>query len=134
MIRRKVNFYYGLQEIVNYLYVIILVKPYADMDGNDSSSFDSLSMIGEINSYFETLKKEPLPKILEDKFQLSEGMQEEYFQEISSLESIFVDIKSNYKEIISSLMLRSIFNTANLAQKLLGSSLFVDLNQKESNN
>ncbi|WP_313129261.1 hypothetical protein [Anaerocolumna sp.] len=133
-ISSMVNFYYGLQEIVNYLYVIILARPYGDMNENESASFDSLSMVGEINRYFEADKKEPLPEELEERFQFSEGMQEGYFQEISLLEPIFIDIKSNYTELTNSLMLRPIFNIADIARKLLGSSLFVDLNQSEISN
>ncbi|WP_097015503.1 hypothetical protein [Anaerocolumna aminovalerica] len=134
VIRRKVNFYYGLQEIVNYLYVIILARPYADMVESNSASFDSLAMVGEINRYFEADEKVPLPEKLEEKFQLTEGMQEEYFQDICLLEPIFMDIKSNYTELADSLMLRPIFNTVNMARKLLGSSLFVDLKQNENSN
>lgn len=134
VIRRMVNFYYGLQEIVNYLYVIILARPYADIDERNSTTFDSLSMIGEINRYFGAVEKEPLPEKLEEKFQLTEGLQEEYFQEISLLEPIFMDIKTNYTDLADSLMLRPIFNTINISHKLLGSSLFVDLNQSENSN
>jgi len=89
-------------------------------------------MIEEINRYFGAAEKEPLPEKLEEKFRLTEGLQEEYFQEISLLEPIFMDIKSNYTELADSLMLRPIFNTVNISHKLLGSSLFVDLNQSEN--
>lgn len=131
VIRRFVNFYYGLQEIVNSLYVIILARPYVDLDESIPNTFDSLAMIGEIHRYFGALEKEPLPEKLEEEFQFTEGLQEQYFEEISSLEPIFMDIKSNYTELVNGLMLRSIFNTINISYKLLGSSLFVDLNQIE---
>jgi hypothetical protein len=134
VVRRMVNFYYGLQEIVNYLYVIILTRPYADMDESNSASFDSLSITGEINCYFEAAEKAPLPEKLEEKFQLTEGMQEEYFQEIFLLEPVLMDIKPNYIELVNSLMLGPIFHTIDIARKLLGSSLFVDLNQTENDN
>lgn len=134
VIRRNVNFYYGLQEIVNYLYVIILAWPYADTEESNSTSFDSLSVIREINHYFDTLVKEPLPRKLEEKFEKTEGMQEAYFEEINLLEPIYMDIKTNYSELVNSLMLRSIFQTINTAIKLSGSSIFVDLNQSENMN
>ncbi len=131
-IRRMVNFYYGLQEVVNYLYVIILARPYADMDESVLNTFDSLAMIGEIHGYFGAMEKEPLPEELEEKFQLTEGMQEQYFEEISLLEPIFIEIGSNYTELVNSLMLRPIFYTINTSYKLLGSSLFVDLSKSEN--
>ncbi len=140
-INSSVDFYFGLQECVNHLYVMLILAPYAYMEGYRIESIHGemkflllpqegnqcKSLIKVINTHFFADEKMPLEKELEDKLTYTEGRQELISEEFEGLESYFFDIKSNHLKMVESLMLGPLFHSLNTAQNLLGSSLFVEL-------
>ncbi len=142
-INSSVDFYYGLQECVNHLYVMLILAPYAYMEGYriegpqgemkflllPTDEDNCKKLIHDINQHFFDEKKVPLEKETEEKLTYTEGRQELMTEEIQSLEAYFYDIKSEHVKMIESLMLGPLFHCLNTAQNLLGSSLFVELDR-----
>lgn len=138
-----VDFYYGMQECVNHLYVMLMLAPYAYMEGYRIESMEGemkfllmpadhencKKLMEAINGHFTAAKKQPLGQEEEDMLQYTEGKQELLAEEFSILESYFFDIKSNHVKLVDSLMLGHLYNCLNTAQNLLGSSLFVEQDQ-----
>lgn len=150
-INNTVDYYYGLQEIVNHLYVMLLTTPYASMEGGYRvASLEGemkylllpkgqegnvcLSIIYDINNHFLDGKRVPLEKATEEKLVVTEGKQELLSQEFDALEPILEDIRTNYSEMVNSLMLGRLFQSLNLTQNLLGNSMFVELNKIDNTN
>lgn len=146
-INSSVDFYYSLQECVNHLYVMLVLAPYAYMEGYRIESVEGEMkflllpteedhckiLIEEINRHFIEEDKLPLEKETEEKLTYTEGRQEIMSAEFQSLESYFFDIKSNHLEMVESLMLGPLYHCIDTAQNLLGSSLFVELDQAVNN-
>lgn len=142
-INTSVDFYYGLQECVNHLYVMLILAPYAYMEGYRIESLEGemkflllpteeshcKKLIWDINKHFMEGTKLPLGREAEDKLTYTEGKQEQMAEEFNVLEAYFYDIKSNHVKLVESLMLGPLYNCLNTAQNLLGSSLFVELDQ-----
>lgn len=142
-INSSVDFYYGLQECVNQLYVMLILAPYAYMDGYrieglegemkflllPSEEDQCRKLISEINEHFLSEEKVPLGEEAEDKLTYTEGRQELMSEEAGILEAYFFDIKSNHLNLVESLMLGRLYNCLNTAQNLLGTSLFIELDQ-----
>lgn len=124
------DWYYSLQELINVVYVLVLTNPYVMIQG-DSEVKLCKEIINTIHKYFESNCIEPLPLELEEKLTQLEGAQEVIIDKINVYESVLFDIKNNYNELIDSLMLGTIFNNLLVIEKLLSSSLFVDI---EDNN
>ncbi|MGB8454985.1 MAG: hypothetical protein WCD89_21980 [Anaerocolumna sp.] len=146
-INSSVDFYYGLQEFVNQLYVMLILSPYAYMEGYRIEGLEGemkflllpteedhcKKLIEIINQHFLAEEKLPLGKETEDKLTYTEGRQELMSEEFESLESYFFDIKANHLKTVESLMLEKLFNCLNVSQNLLGSSLFVELDEIVNN-
>jgi hypothetical protein len=142
-INSSVDFYYGLQECVNHLYVMLILAPYAYMDGYRIEGLEGemkflllppeedqcRKLISEINEHFLSEEKLPLGEETEEKLTYTEGRQELMSEEAGILESYFFDIKSNHVNLVESLMLGRLYNCLNTAQNLLGTSLFIELDQ-----
>ncbi|WMJ87908.1 hypothetical protein [Anaerocolumna sp. MB42-C2] len=142
-INASVDFYYGLQECVNHLYVMLILAPYAYMEGYRIEGLDGemkflllpadedncKKLIQDINQHFMAEKMVPLEKESEEKLTYTEGQQELMTEEIQRLEAYFYDIKTEHVKMVESLMLGPLFHCLNTAQNLLGSSLFVELRQ-----
>lgn len=143
MINSSVDFYYGLQECVNHLYVMLILAPYAYMDGYRIEGMEGemkfllmpsdeevcKQLILDINQHFTARKKMPLEQEAEDKLRYTEGKQEMLAEEFGVLESYFFDIKSNHIKTVEELNLSELYNCLNTAQNLLGTSLFVEMDQ-----
>ncbi len=142
-INSAVDFYYSMEECVNHLYVMLLLSPYAYMEGYRIEGIEGemkflllpadedycKKIIEKINGHFTSEEKSLLGKEVEELLTYTEGKQEIISQEFEILESYFYDIKSNHVKVVDSLMLRPLFCCLNMAQNLLGSSLFVELHQ-----
>ena len=89
-------------------------------------------IISEINTGFLKGELLPLDKKVEEKMSYTEGKQEILIEEVSKMEAYLPEIKGRYRDLIDSLMLGSVFNSVLLSEKLLSSSLFVDLDKLES--
>ncbi len=141
----RVDFYYGLQEIVNYLYTILLVTPYAYMDGgyrlegmegnmkylilppgqNDNICHEIMK---DINKLFFGESKDL--EDTEEKLSKLEGIGEKLWDEILFLEPTLDDISISYEKVVNGLMLTPIYESLKFSQNLLSSSLFIELNQE----
>lgn len=142
----RVDFYYGLQEIVNYLYTILLVTPYAYMDGgyrlegmegsmkylilppgqDDNICYE---IIRDINNLFIGESKDL--EDTEEKLSKLEGIQEKLWDEILILEPTLDDISMSYEKVVNGLMLTPIYKSLKYAQNLLSNSIFIELNQED---
>jgi len=148
MINVSVDFYYGLQEIINHLYVMLITAPYAYMEGGYRMESMEGEMkylllpteqevnpykliIAEINKHFLTEEKTLLAEEIEEKLAYTEGKQEALSEEFESLEPVLSDIMSHIN-MVESLMLGRIFHCLNTAQSLLGNSIFIELEQTEN--
>jgi hypothetical protein len=150
-INNTVDYYYGLQEIINHLYVMLLTTPYAYMEGGyrvaslegemkylllpkGQEGSVCLSILYDINEHFLDGNKNPLDKTTEDKLVITEGKQELLSGEFGALESILEDIRTNHSKMVDSLMLGRLFQSLNISQNLLGNSLFIELDGIENSN
>lgn len=145
-INKRVDFYFGLQECINNLYVMLLSSPYIYMEGGYKlenlkgemkylilpQDRDELrKLIQEINEKFLAEKLEPLLAETEEKISYTEGKQELLIEEVSKMEAYLSEIKARFKDLIDSLMLRPVFNSVLLSEKLLSTSLFIDLERPD---
>lgn len=129
-IHAAVDFYYAIQEVINHLYAIILMTPYSFMESSNISDKDLYKpIVHEIYDQFQEDKKVPLLEKTEDKLIYTEGKQENLFAEIGILETVLPVIKTSHAGLVDSLMLGSHFRSLEVAQNLLGSSLFIELKQ-----
>lgn len=138
----RVNFYYGLQEIINNAYVVLLTTPYAFMDGGyriegieemkylifppDKKDI-CREILSNINGLFEgssTVDLEETESLLSN----IEGIQEDLFERILPLESTLDEIGTSYENLVASLMLTPIYESLRYSQNLISNSLFVELN------
>lgn len=121
--------YYGLQEIVNEVYALLLCSPYAGMVNSETGTAQeaSGSILAEINGYFVNQEKKELSTELMDKFTDIEGVQEELSFEISIMEDTLYEVNSNHKSLTESLMLEQVLQVLLRSKDLLSNSLFIDL-------
>lgn len=146
-INTRVDFYFGLQECINNLYVMLLSSPYIYMEGGYKlenlkeemkylvlpQEMDKLrEIIGDVNKQFLTGEFLPFGEEVEEKMSYTEGKQEMLIEEVSKLEAYLPEIKGRYQSLLNSLMLGPVFNSVLLSEKLLSSSLFIDLEKMDS--
>lgn len=147
-INKKVDLYYGMQEAVNHLYVVLLTAPYAYMEGGyrvenlqgemkflvyppDHDENPCKSIINDVYTYFKEDSKKAFTDETENKFEYVEGKQEYLYEEFEALEPILYDVKNDHMDMVQSLMLGQIFNCLNISQSLLGTSLFIEFDKCE---
>lgn len=123
--------YVELEEIVNHLYVVLLTLPYvSDTDGiiEDSCKY----ILSKLNQNFlENSFDED--SLLIEKLQNLEGKQEEIGISIDKYESVLYDIKEKYGTFIDDIMQKKVFQSLYLCEKLLSTSLFIDIYKKSNN-
>lgn len=120
------DIYIMLEEMLNNLYVIVLADSYI-MEPDDNSIEVCKEVILEINQLFD---REDLPLVseeVESKLYLLEGQQEKIHRESSGFQSALEVIKTTYNNMVSSLMLGTIFERLYMMEKLLSPSIFIDL-------
>jgi hypothetical protein len=133
------NFYCSMMEVINPLYAVVLMDPYSYMDGSPMNVISSKdegvldSIIKDIIDHFTLFEKTDLPIETEEKLSYTEGKQELILDELCQLEPVFYEIKENYKSKINSLMLGPLYYSLDVSQKLLGNSLFAELDIDENN-
>jgi hypothetical protein len=137
MLEIDTTIYFGLQEIVNEVYTMLLCSTYAGMVENDFSIATDTAMIilQEINTAFTHTEKNELNEELIDKFSDMEGVQEELSYELTLLEDALYEVEHTHQELTKSMMLDQLLQILLRSQKLLSNSLFIDLDevQKEEN-
>lgn len=136
MLETDTTIYFGLQEIVNEVYAMLLCSTYAGMVDNDFRAATDTAMIilQEINTAFLQTEKSELNEELIDKFSDMEGVQEELSYELTLLEDALYEVEHSHQELTKSMMLDQLLQILLRSQKLLSNSLFIDLDeiQRES--
>lgn len=138
ILETETTVYYGLQEIVNEAYAILLCKPYSGMVTSDSEKTASvkkaaLTIIEEIHAVFKNNEKKDIIEDIMDQFTDLEGVQEELSFEVDSLESAFYEVTEHHTELTGSLMLETLMNVLKRTQSLLSNSLFIDFDEVKDN-
>lgn len=129
-IRALVDLYVRLQEIINYLYVILLCMPYLNL--HENKMIDTFCFVIQNLYYrFQSGTKEKIPEEITKELESAEGRQEELLEESTFLEAIFDEILGSYSTLIESMMLGTMFNRLFYVQKLLSSSIFIELEKEK---
>jgi hypothetical protein len=123
--------YYGLAEIVNELYALLLCAPYAGMaiTENERAEKAAENIIGYINEMFFSNEKYDVSTDVLEQFTELEGVQEILSENIDVMENAFYDIEKNNRSLTKGLMLEPFLEVLKRTQNLLSNSLFVELNQ-----
>ncbi|MHB8130030.1 MAG: hypothetical protein ACYDEX_13635 [Mobilitalea sp.] len=121
--------YFGLQEIVNEVYAILLSQTYAGMVVSDTEEAGkaAFSIIRDINDIFIINEKKELSIDLMEKFTDIEGVQEELSFDIAALEDALYEVDINHRALAEGIMADQLLNVLLRAQKLLSNSMFINL-------
>lgn len=121
--------YILLQEIVNDVYCILLTSKFNNVSVNNSkyyaSAYDIYKLSFGVNDFDE------LPDELMDNFISIEGVQEKIYENIMILESSFDEIIKSNQELIDELNLTDDFSNLKISQKLVSTSLFININETD---
>ena len=131
MLEIDTTIYFGLQEIVNEVYAMLLCSTYAGMVDSDFkvATDTAMNIIREINTAFSQTEKTELNEDLIDKFSDTEGVQEELSFELTLLEDALYEVEHTHQELTKSMMLDQLLQILLRSQKLLSNSLFIDLDE-----
>lgn len=125
----RTDYYMAFQTIINNLYVLLLTKPYMNLDEGDSILYHDI--VKGIYKQFEKGNQEPIQPEIYDKIVLTEGVQEDICTKYSELELVLSVIKNSYMTRIDATMLRPVFESLFLSEQLLSNSIFIEF-EKES--
>ncbi len=129
LIDEEVSVYMLLQEIVNDVYAILLTIDKAYEVNNQISGYKSALTI--LSACVNDSDIEDIPERLMPKFIDIEGVQEDIYEVIMLLEAAFPDIKAGKGDDIANLNLSEAFDNCELIEKLLSTSLFIDISKAE---
>lgn len=119
--------YYAMQQVLNYLYTIVLNQPYALTDA--SASLTQLIRIVEaVNEGFLMEQKESIGEELISLFSYTEGKLERDMMDVQMLEGTLDMITNQHTSVLSAFMLEQRYECLIYSSKLISSSLFVELN------
>lgn len=133
VLEEESTIYFGLQEMVNDVYTMLLCFPYAGMSDLPASKARNaaFSVIGEINRLFCVNEKSELQTDCMGLFTDMEGVQEELSYEQLELEAALYEADKEHHSLIQSLMLEPLIKVLVSSQKLLSNSLFTKLEEDE---
>lgn len=136
MLEIDTTIYFGLQEIVNEVYAMLLCSTYAGMVDSEFSiaTNTAMTILQEINNAFTQTEKTELNEELLDKFTDMEGVQEELSYELTLLEDALYEVEHTHQELAKSMMLDQLLQILLRSQKLLSNSLFIDLDEVQKEN
>ncbi|WP_167954716.1 hypothetical protein [Anaerosporobacter faecicola] len=124
------DLYMQLQEIVNCLYAYNIAVGYQNADLKEEALCKEL--IGYVNEQFLNGAQNELSNEQMDKLTKLEGTMESSMHEINMLEGGYEDVMTMYGKKLKGLMLDAQAACVTTCMKLLGNSLFIDLNAKVS--
>ena len=130
IINEEVSVYMLLQEIVNDVYTLLLTVDNSYDTNIGVSGYKSALAILEAcvnEDDIEYITERLMPKFID-----IEGVQETIYENIMILEAAFDDIRTANKDNIDRLSLKTAFDNCSLIEKLLSTSIFIDINKKES--
>ncbi len=146
--------YFGLQELVNCLYAALLLNPYA-MPAQDGEDGDEETVVSVVNEAFRKLREDGEPvgeyriwgegeeedeermdmdsvqnKISQSLLRL-EGKMETLLMELPQYESLLEVVENSYRKLLEPMMLDKLFQRIAVAQRLLATSTFADIEVTE---
>lgn len=127
IINGEVSAYVLLQEIINDVYAMLLT---VDSSYDDNMAEDGYkAAVGILSECLKSDDMEELPERLMVQFMSIEGVQESAYENIMVLEAVFDDIKSGNADVIENAGLEQEFDRMSTVEKLLSTSLFIDLDK-----
>lgn len=124
--------YYGLQEIINMVYTLLLCSPYTDMTvGKEEGAIETaFEIIRDINHIFTGGEKPEPDNSTVEKLSALEGVIEELTMDASELEDVLYLVEQKYEALTESLMLKEYMNVLLRIRKLMSSSPFALLEEE----
>ena len=122
-----VSNYLLAMDIVNDLYAALLALPYEKNEEKETQT--CIQMLRGLHDAF--VASGEIPEFVDDGFMEIEGVQETLGEDIMQFESILPEVVSEHSDTISWIMSDKIFTSLTLISKLLSSSLFIDLEEKD---
>lgn len=126
-INEEVSAYMLFQEIVNDVYTILLTvdKGYdLNLQHRGFTAAIEILTACSFNDDMDTVAEDMMPQFL-----AIEGVQEDVYENIIVLDAVYDDILATNYDIIKSLNLEGLYKDMALANKLLSTSLFIDLDK-----
>lgn len=129
-IENNVNKYMMFAELLNDVYVIVLSNHYVDELPLEHSA--CVRIIEALYSRFTKNNPEDDAEVEEEFLQL-EGRQENYYRKYSNMLSALEFLKESHKELISSMVLDTMYNSLERISKLVSGSIFVEFDTETDN-
>ncbi|HHT88902.1 MAG TPA: hypothetical protein GX002_07830 [Clostridiales bacterium] len=126
--------FYGLAEIVNEVYTLLLCIPYMKSEEmvNSEQRDAAFHILRSINEAFLEEKQDDLPSEILNKFEVLEGVQEYMEHELIRLEDVLYHIDEQHKSLISSLETEKMLQALLQCKVLHSGSLFADMDDLDS--
>ena len=133
ILETETSAYLSLQEMINEIYSILLCSSYAGMAADDYEVAEKTAMdiIRRTNELFASENKEEFTMDEMDLFEKIEGVQEEISYELTVMEDALYEVSHNHEQLAKSMMLDQLMRILMITQKLLSSSLFIDLTDEK---
>lgn len=119
-----------LQGIINKMYVIMLTEEYTDNDDREIKACTDVIMA--INDNFSDTEYISLPDDITDMFVFLEGVPENMYEKLQSVEYVLDNIRNNHLSIVKEIMADNIYKGLFISQNLITDSLFVDISDVQS--
>lgn len=134
------DYYYGLQEIVNNLFIYLL-NINVDSDTNerptnkryDLAHESMYAVIEDINNHYNSKDLLEVNEEIVNLLNNAVGIQEELLEDISQMESVFIDIRIKHDSILEEYDLENLYKYLENSQKFFSNSLFFEINKTEDN-
>lgn len=130
---KETSVYYGLQEIINELYALLLTMEFAGVE--DTQALDSEnathSILKTVNTLF--LTKENVTDELDMYFEALEGVQEALSDIFMITDDALNEIDHNYRGLVQSITMEPVLSMLLRTRKLLDDSIFIDLDETIEN-
>lgn len=127
IINNEASAYMLLQEVVNDVYTILLTHKEGRADNAGEIGYGAALDI--LRESVKEISVDELTELLMPKFVLLEGVQEQVYETVMVLETAFDDVKKGNRELVDKLLLTEKTAALEKAQKLMSTSLFIDLNK-----
>ncbi len=128
-ITEEVSAYMLMQEVVNDVYTILLTVDKSYETNISKEGYKAAVDILDACAGCENVEDISVDTM--DLFMAIEGVQENVYESIIVLDSAFDDITKGNGDIIEKLQLQDVFKSLKKANKLMSTSLFVDLNKDD---
>lgn len=118
--------YYAMQQVINYLYALLLNQPYASAPSMEN--FEKIKdIVSSANEGFLSGMVESVPEHVVALFEETEGELEQVIMQVQSLEGILDEISNSHKSMVEAIMLEKQYECLYLSSKLISISVFIEL-------